>query len=81
MINNQLSVDRYEESLLIYNGAVTAKPLVVIRPYDANDVAMWVAFSDRIVWILIIIGYVVLFPGIADNCLVSLAPLGTRDLN
>ncbi|KAI9032444.1 hypothetical protein DFJ74DRAFT_654404 [Hyaloraphidium curvatum] len=29
----------YEESLLIYNGAVTAKPAVVIRPYDSNDVA------------------------------------------
>ncbi|KAJ3341626.1 hypothetical protein HDU93_004528 [Gonapodya sp. JEL0774] len=35
----------YDESLLVYNGAIQAKPVVVVRPYDAEDVAKWVSIK------------------------------------
>lgn len=38
----------YDESLLIYNGAVSAQPLVVVRPYDTNDVVQTVKVAKEL---------------------------------
>ncbi|KXS11973.1 FAD-binding domain-containing protein [Gonapodya prolifera JEL478] len=37
----------YEESLLVYNGAIQPRPVVVVRPYDSEDVAQVVRICRR----------------------------------